>query len=55
MGFGASNWTLIGHFRSIYSRNHSSELHEGLHPKVVQKKNTAAEVREHRAGLRVAR
>ena len=53
MGFGASNWTLIGHFHSIYSRNHSSELHEGLRPK-VQKKNTAAEVREYRAGLRVA-
>jgi hypothetical protein len=54
MGFGASNWTWIAYFRSIYSRNQMSELHEGPRPRPkVQKKNTAAEVREYTAGLRV--
>jgi hypothetical protein len=53
MGFGASNWAWIAYFRSIYSRNQTSELHEGLRPK-VQMKNTAAEVlRRYRAGPRV--
>lgn len=53
MGFGASNWTWVARFRSIYSRNQTSELHEGLLPK-VQKQNTAAEVRGYKAVLRVA-
>lgn len=54
IGFGASNWTWIAYFRSIYNRNQTSELHERprLLPK-VQMKNTAAGVRKYRAGLRV--
>ena len=52
--FEASSWTWIAYFRSIYSRNQTSELHEGPRPRPeVQMKNTAAEVREYRVGRRV--
>ena len=46
---GTSNWTRIEYFRSVYSRNQESELHEGLRPE-VKTKNTA-EARGYGAGL----